>query len=373
MNFVEFCESVLIKLDEESERNDYLRNYGIDISRMEKIVWEDRSDELKNLFKDRNFRYVLDEAVFDLEKLGLIEDGTSNFQKLSLNGRRAAKNLPQIWSEICRVSVPTVQENILQIVNRLSAQDGDGFARVEMISVNRIHGELLRREGKEFQNFNDEDLAAQVVELRRRGLIHCGQGDYPDRVRANYRGLVWEQKRDFIVREREIAELVEVWETTSVDFKRELYLDNADEKAEFIKDVIGLANTQASGRRWLFVGFDDKTREVHNPATAPDRGFWYKKTTQDRIEQILSAYVTPHLNVRFETVVYRDVIVGKLEILREPAKLPYRVGKSVGDKTGKKRVEEGQIFARHGSHTVQPDEDERQDLIDEAARHKSPS
>lgn len=373
MNFVEFCETVLKILDAESDRNDYVRNYGIDVGRMEKLVWGDRFEELQALFKEQNFRYVLDDVVFDLEKLRLIEDGTNNFHKLSLMGRRAAQNIPQLWVEICRVVIPPVQETILKAVNTLSARDGDGFARVEMIYSDDIHAVLQESETEEFQNFNDVDLAAQLVELRGSGLIFCERGKYPDKVRANYPGLIWEQKKDYVIREREIDDLVEIWETTSVDFKRELYLDTAGEKAEFIKDVIGLANTQASGSRWLIVGFDDKTREVHNPEDLPDRGLWHKKTTQDRIEQILSAYVVPHLNVRFETISYQGVIVGKLEILRESAKLPYRVGKSLGDKTDKKRIEEGQIFVRHGSHTVQPDEDELQDLLEEAARTKSMS
>ena len=373
MNYVEFCELVLIKLDAESDRDEYLRNWGIDTGRMEKLVWGEQFDELKILFKEQNFRYVLDDTVFDLEKLGLIEDGTSNFHKLSLSGRCAAKNLPLLWSEICRVSVPTVQENILKAVNGLTAHDGDGFARVEMISANKIFGALLQQENKDFQNFNAEDLAAQIVELRGRGLIFCERGEYPDEVRANYRGLVWEQKRDFIVRERKVLDMVEVWETTSVDFKRELYLDTAGEKAEFIKDIIGLANTQASGRRWLVVGFDDRTRQIHIPSEPPEKGEWQKKITQDRIEQLLSAYVAPNINVRFEIINFSGGVVGKLEIIREAAKLPYRVSKSLGDKEDKKRIEEGQIFVRHGSHTVQPDDEELQDLQDEAARAKSMS
>lgn len=371
MNYIDFCETVLTKMEEESERDEYLRNWGNDIRRIEKLVWGDRFDELQNLFKEQKYRDVLELAVDDFEKLGLIEDGTSNFHKLSLSGRRAAKNIPQLWAEICRTTIPPAQEAILKTVNQMSPQEGDGFARVEMIRVNKLHGALLQQENKDFQNFNSEDLAAQLVELRGRGLIFCERGEYPDEVRANYRGLVWQQRRDFILREKEILDLVEVWETTSVDFKRELYLDNAGEKAEFVKDVLGLANTKSSGRRWLIVGFDDKTREIHIPAEEPDRGYWYKKTKPDRIEQLLSAYVTPHINVRFELVDFRGGKVGKIEILREAESLPYRVSKSVGDI--KKRIEENQIFVRHGSHTVKPDDEELQDLIDEAARAKSMS
>jgi hypothetical protein len=42
-------------------------------------------------------------------------------------------------------------------------------------------------------------------------------------------------------------------------------LGTAREKAEFVKDVIGLANTKPSGRRWMIIGFDDKARKYYGP------------------------------------------------------------------------------------------------------------
>ena len=63
-----------------------------------------------------------------------------------------------------------------------------------------------------------------------------------------YRGLARLLKRDFTIVSQEIDELLKEWETTSVEFKREVRTDTADEKAEFIKDILALANTQASGR-----------------------------------------------------------------------------------------------------------------------------
>jgi hypothetical protein len=93
-----------------------------------------------------------------------------------------------------------------------------------------------------------------------------------------------------------------------------LSLDTASQKAEFVKDIIGLVNTKASGRRWMIVGFDDKTREFHGP---PD-----PRVTQNRIEQILAEYSTPNVEVRYQVVDYRAGRVGKLEVLRDARKLP---------------------------------------------------
>jgi len=74
--------------------------------------------------------------------------------------------------------------------------------------------------------------------------------------------------------------LLEDWETTNVDFKRELRLDTKDEKAEFVRDVLALANTQVTGDRYLVTGFDPKTQ---NFTTTVD-----PKVTSDTIENILN-------------------------------------------------------------------------------------
>lgn len=370
MNYVEWCELVLTKLDAESDRNDYVRNHGIDSGRMEKLVWGERYDEIKAGLKESKYRYVLEDAIFDFEKLGLIEDGVAQFHKLTVPGRDVAKNIPALWAEICKSGLPLKHQKVLETINRLSEKENDEFARVEMIDEHYIRI-ALRDVDESFASLTDKDLAELLNDLRSRGLIFCERGEYPDETRANYRGLVWEQKRDFVIEAKEIDDLVEVWETTSVDFKRELYLDTAGEKAEFIKDVIGLANTQASGKRFLIVGFDNKTHEFYVSLNLTNKGNWYETINQDRIEQILSPYVVPNVEVRYKTVNYKGGKVGRLEILRDAKKLPYQVSKSLGDKKDKKRIEENQIFVRHGSHTVQPDEEELQDLLDEAARAKS--
>src|SRR5205823_1428520 len=141
-------------------------------------------------------------------------------------------------------------------------------------------------------------------DLESRGLVHrrAGAGHHLD-LKSTYRGLVWEFRRGFTVEAQFIDALVAEWETTSVDFKRELHLDTADQKAEFVKDVLGLANTQASGHRWLIIGFDDKTRAFHAP---PD-----PKLSQDRMEQILAPLTAPMVNIRYEVVDYRGGQVGK--------------------------------------------------------------
>ena len=175
-----------------------------------------------------------------------------------------------------------------------------------------------------------------------------------------YRGLARLLKRDFTIVSQEIDELLKEWETTSVEFKREVRTDTADQKAEFIKDILALANTQASGRRWLIVGFDNQT---HVWSKDPDR-----KLTQDHIEQLLSVYAEPMIQTRYEVVDYRAGKVGRLEVLREQTNLPYRVKRDTGYR---KRITAGQIFVRHGSQIEEATHLELQSLEDEATRARA--
>jgi len=244
------------------------------------------------------------------------------------------------------------QQRLLQLVNRLSPREEAGFVTLRWVG----RAELTAK-----WNGDPELLDPLSSDLFRFGLAQY-QASVGDNLalRPTYGGVVWESRRADVVDAKLIDGLVGEWETTSVEFKRELHLDTADQKAEFVKDVSGLANTQASGRRWLVVGFDDQTRAYHS---APD-----PSVTQNRIEQVLARYLTPSVDVRYEVVPYKGGHLGRLEVLRDPKKLPYRVSKSLGDK---KRIVEDQIFVRHGSQTEAPTATELQALRDEAERAKS--
>lgn len=362
MNYVEWCEQVLTTLDALSESHEYVRNHGIDVERLEKHIWEERYDDVKSILRENEFRYVTDDAIFDFEKLGLIEDGTNMFHKLTLNGRAAAKDIFGLWEVICRTgSLPKAHRLTLETINRLSEKSDEKFARVEMVEEHVIRRELKELD-ESFASLNDHDLAELLRDLKSRGLIFCESGEYPDEARACYRGLVWEKKFNEIANVRAINKLLEEWETTSVEFKRELYLDTKDQKAEFVKDVLGLANTQASGERLLIIGFDDKTRAYHAP---PDP----KKITADNIERVLAQYTAPVVEIKYETLDYGGRgIIGIIKVKRDRTKLPYKPTVSFGEK---KRISEDQIFVRHGSQTQEAIPSEVESLEAEALRAKS--
>jgi hypothetical protein len=151
--------------------------------------------------------------------------------------------------------------------------------------------------------------------------------------------------------------LIETWETTSIEFKRELSLGTVADKAEFVRDMLALATTQASGDRLMIVGLDPKTRSFAQSFST--------KLTSDHLEDVLNEYVKPALQVHLDRVAWGGGEVGVIEAIREPAKVPYEVRRETG------ALQAGQIFVRHGTHVSEPDSEELESLRAEGERARS--
>lgn len=355
MNYMEWCETVLHALANAGDESPYFRNYGIDEHRLALRIWGDEM-ETDRYLREPDTKDVLYHALRDLQLLGLVEE--INYRlKLTRNGRRAVGDLFNIWESICEIQLDEDEAFALKFVNESSPADAERFAHARTVSANSLTCELAYKTNADLSREDGEELLAALNE---KGLVYGKHGDYMEDARATYAGLVWEHQRREVEGARFLDSFIAEWETTSVEFKRELLLNTADQKAEFVKDLIGLANTQASGRRWLIVGFDDKTRSYHSP---PD-----PSVTQNRIEQVLAQCVAPSLDVRYEVLAYRGGTVGRLEVLRDAKKLPYRVAKSFGEK---KQVKENQMFVRHGSQTEAPTPAELDAIQEEANRAKT--
>lgn len=203
--------------------------------------------------------------------------------------------------------------------------------------------------------------------LEDRGFLKTSAlSGYHNDLKPTYQGLVWGTRRGFTIESKLIDELVKEWETTNVDFKREIGLNTKKQKAEFAKDVLGLVNTKSSGRRYMIVGFDNKTREYYAP---PDN-----TVTQDRMEQVLADLTDPVVTIRYEIVDYRLGKVGKLEVIREPEKLPCRAAKDVLiDEKGRIGLEKCKVYVRHGTHTEGASNIELEALEEEGRRARSSS
>lgn len=300
------------------------------------------------------------QALEGLEGVGLIRmkdtrrSRTSPWITTNL-GREGQSALLPVWHHICAQRLAAESEALLRLVNRLSPREEEDCTWLESLDGERVLAELR------WPDF--EQLLAAAIDLEDIGFARLRQ--YLGRnlkIQASYQGLVWETRRAFTIDALEIDRLVSEWETTSVDFKRELYTDTKDQKAELAKDLIGLANTQASGRRWMIIGFDDKTRAYH--------GSPGKKITQNHLEQIIAPYIEPNLQIRYKAVNYKGQgQVGKLEVLRDPRQLPYLVAKDLAGQN--KRISAGQVFVRHGTQTEEPTPAELQSLREEGERART--
>ncbi len=355
MDFVEWCDFVLttcikagqtLGLNEFSLAETLSAELGIPDFRKQPDAYQ------STYFKGTHF------AVQELRNVGLLENYAQRdyLWSVSKSGRDYVKDKTPLWWQICQEELDAEHEQVLHIVNQLSPKVAQDHAWLEMVNHEAIVSELS---GTEIPR----RLWSIANELKQWGFV-SGWFSAAETVnlQSTYKGLVWETRRGFTLESKFIDDLVAEWETTSVDFKRQLSLDTMDQKAEFVKDILSLVNTKASGRRWLVIGFDDKTHAYFGP---PD-----SKITQNRIEQLLARYIDPYVDVRYEAVEYRAGRVGKLEVLRDPKKLLYRVKEQM-NREKKPPLMPGDIFVRHGSQVEKPTDAELLALQEESNHAKS--
>jgi hypothetical protein len=373
MDYFHWCERVLAAYLEAAQyslevRRDGLRPeqvarriFGPEVVEQDSFMASSEWEGLQQAIKDLDDEgYILTDDAYDGDEPRLPAKITSEGEEFL----EEEESRWTAWWATCTAAPNLKQErrDLLELVHRLSPREEPTHAWMEW-----IHQETLCRE----LGWEVEHVRLVIEDIRAsHDFVKCRPNYYPlgetppDElyVRETYKGLVLQTKGHLTLEAREIDDLVEEWETTSVEFKQELETRTKDQKAEFVKDVLGLVNTKASGERWLIVGFEDETHTYHSGCTLPSR--------QDDLEQILSVYADPMVEIRYDIVEYYHGPVGRLRILRDPAKLPYRVGKSIGDK---KRIEEDQVFVRHGSQTEEPTDAELQALLEESRRARAAS
>jgi len=338
VDYVDWCTHVFTALLRASD-NPQTRSFGMDFYFIARLippandgVWGSQND--------------IADALTALQSVELVEQRNGSFFHVTGKGRLFGTDLIPLWRDICMIPLDEQSAAVVRTAARLDPMRGS-------VQFEAICEEL----GESF------DVSLLFALLREPELANMAKaprvfGDYS--LTLTYRGMVWATRRDLTIEREAVDKLIAGWETTSVEFKRELHTNTKDQQAELIKDLIGLANTQASGQRWMIVGFDDETRTYSAPLD--------KKITQNHLEQLIAAYIQPNLSVSWKVVQYHGGDVGMLEVLREPHKVPYRVSASIGDKTTKKRITEGQCFVRHGSQTEEPTPLELAAIEQEAAR-----
>lgn len=293
------------------------------------------------------------DALADLEKLGLVSvesqyqiDITQEARKITVASLRTA------WPGLQEVWLDEDQLAFLRAVCELSERRHEDYAETDWTHAY----DAFERLGWER---DDDRIAGLVYALRDAGLLGTrltmGGGW---NIAANYASIVRATEAETSVLVALVRRLIPDWETTNVEFKRELHLDNADEKAEFIRDVLALANTQVTGDRHIVVGFGPKSHDFEKRVDP--------KVTADRIEDILDHYTKPTVTLRYRPFGWLDRgQAAVLEIERDRSRVPYRVKAPIGKE---RRIEVGQTYVRHGSHVVLASDEEVSDLEAEAIR-----
>ena len=359
MNFVDWCELVLNTLLEVRDVSQRARTIGVDefeLSKALSLTLQIANFRSQPEYHKTSYYAGMFEAIKSLKVVQCIENDerSRSHWKVSRFGQEHAADPLPLWTTICQEKLDEEHAQFLSIMNRLSPQESSDHVWLKPVGYPEIVTELA---------WPKDRLWNVAHELKEWGFLDgyfdIGGGMH---LTSTYYGCVWETRRSFTLEAKFIDELVTEWETTSVDFKRQLSLDTMDQKAEFVKDILSLINTKASGRRWLIIGFDDRTHAYFGP---PD-----SRITQNRIEQLLAQYIHPYVDVRYEAVEYRAGRVGKLEVLRDPKKLPYRVKEQM-NRDRKPPLVPGDLFVRHGSQAVKPEEAEVLALQEESDRANS--
>ena len=204
-------------------------------------------------------------ALNGLQSCGIIElTSIMKRWKLTSTGRTLRDNLPALWQGICAPEVEDDCLPLLEAVNHLSPQAGDGFVALSMLTRESLLGAA--------PDATPAAVMAALSDLQEAGLVaYSRQFDHFE-AGATYRGLVWETRRGLTLDSQFIDDLVAEWETTSVEFKRELAVDIADTKAEFIRDILGLANAIAMWAALAYRRFrrhDPRVRGTARPRAHP--------------------------------------------------------------------------------------------------------
>lgn len=338
MKYVDWVEAVLRKTVEAT--SSALSGRLVGLSEIRQQLADTGSDDANDLDQ------AIWIAIEDLNALGILDVDSIHWVRLTQEARkvRHGASLRSVWPALAGRFLDPDQEAFLQKSVELAEEQHSSYAKVNWVEAADIVAGLGW----------PDDISIRY------GMATALEGEGMVRQRATMGGFV-SLRPTFagVVRATEVAQaewqdqlktLVAGGETANVEFKRELALDNDRRKAEFVRDVLALANTNVSGPRYLIVGYEPRELRFHAPVDP--------NLTQDRMEDILNAWTEGAPGIRFSRVNAAEGSVGVLEILPQGDRIPYRPRKGQG-----KTLRPGEVFVRHGSHVEHPTEAEEQELL----------
>lgn len=343
MRYIDWVDAVLLKIEELAKASPDASLIGVGRA--------DLAVALGGSSPQHELRQALHAALQDLELLLCVQaDGP--FARLTTQGYQVARagSLRPGWKSIFnQVRLLPEHVQVLAKAVEIGEREHEGFAVMQMVDIEQVLAILGQ----------PTDRASALVALQLLDAAGC-VGDKqdahgpPPQFRPSYAGVVVSTEKLATELQALLARLVEEWETTSVDFKELVGLQSPTEKGEFVKDVLALATTRVSGRRFLGIGFNDKTRKF---TTSVD-----PRLTDHRMESILGAYADPVPRITYATTPWEGGTAGLIEVFSDARDLPYKVKKDIG------KYRADQVFVRHNTLVEEPSALELRYLIEEGRR-----
>jgi len=140
--------------------------------------------------------------------------------------------------------------------------------------------------------------------------------------------------------DEDLRELIAVGESETIEYKQMYAIGSKDIQIEFIRDMLALVNAHGSEPRYLVIGVDDKTGELHDVTP--------HNYDEARFQQILNERVAPPIHYTFEQ---REVDGAKIILITIPPSSDrfHVVSKQLQSAPDKPRLEEGEIWVRRGT------------------------
>jgi hypothetical protein len=347
MRYVDWVDRVLVALDALATRDPRASLVGVTLQELMhelRLGPEEHGDE------------AVVAAVNDLELMNCAEADRLRI-KVTAQGQRFARagGLRPGWKSLFRHSPLEGDRIVLAKAVALSVHEGDAYAWTERVEMK----EVLRQMGLPI----DQGVAiAVIMRLKEMNCVHPSPrmtmgSEGMCEVLPSYVGIVISTEQLATEERTLLAGLVDEWETTSVDVKEVLALSSERQKAEFCKDILALANTRVSGRRYLVAGFNDATREF---TTGVD-----EEVDIHRMESVLAAYCQPVPVIRYSVVPLAGGNAGLIEVLSERKSLPYKLKRDVW------KLKAGSVFVRHNTLVEVASGEELNTLIAEGNRARN--
>ena len=339
VDYLEFADVVLARVAE------------TELSRQPWMTVDQLAQDMSLPHRDLGLYDVLEDLaaidVFDLDSTVIKPNNNTD------RVRHGGATLRGAWPQFFEQFLTPRQEEFLDKLTELSHRPGEPTADMAMIEASDVY------EALGWESMQNPDAYRLCDALQAAGYIKQWKAmGYSITLRPRYSGVVRATQKVASEWQEKLEALIAEGETTTVDMKRELIVNSERQKGEFVRDVLGLATTKATGReRYLVIGYDNDTLgfvQSVEPAV-----------TRERLEQILNAYAEPIPEIDWVTVPVSGGTAGVVVIKRDPAKIPYRLSRDVW------KLKAGAVYVRHGTHTEAPTDDERAALEAEGTRARS--